>query len=73
MGVPPGPDSQDRHLDANHYGPYLLTRLLLPAMGPGSRVVTVSSRAHLLGRVAFAGDAGQQQQPLQLTNHPWTW
>lgn len=43
-----GPSGQDRHLTANYMGPFLLTRLLLPAMGPGSRIVNVSSRAHYL-------------------------
>lgn len=54
MGVANAPDGTDRHLLANHYGPYLLTRLLLPAMHPGSRIVNVSSRAHYYGRLSIA-------------------
>ena len=33
----------------NHYGGFLLTRLLLPAMAPHARVVFVASRAHMQG------------------------
>lgn len=40
MGVPDG------HMRPNHLGPFLLTRLLLPLMAAGSRVVTVASEAH---------------------------
>ncbi|GFR49722.1 hypothetical protein Agub_g11878 [Astrephomene gubernaculifera] len=49
MGVPPAADGSDRHLTVNHLGPYLLTRLLLPHMTHGSRVVNVASRAHYAG------------------------
>lgn len=31
---------------ANHLAPYLLTRLLLPCLGPGSRVIATSSEGH---------------------------
>jgi NAD(P)-dependent dehydrogenase (short-subunit alcohol dehydrogenase family) len=31
---------------ANHLAPYLLTRLLLPCLGPGSRVIATSSDGH---------------------------
>ncbi len=51
--MPAGPDGQDAHLVANHLGPYLLTRLLLPAMKAGSRVVNVSSRAHYQGSLSI--------------------
>jgi tetratricopeptide (TPR) repeat protein len=44
MGAAPLPDGRDTHLVANHLGPYLLTRLMLPAMAPGGRVVNVASR-----------------------------
>lgn len=46
------PDGRDRHLWVNHLGPYLLTRLLVPAMGEGSRIVNVASRASLVGSLA---------------------
>lgn len=49
MGVSCGPDGSDRHLRINHLGPYLLTRLMLPLMGEGARVVNVASRAHYVG------------------------
>jgi hypothetical protein len=53
MGPGPREDGEDRHLWANHLGPYLLTRLLLPAFpkdGTG-RVVNVASRSHYWGSV----------------------
>ena len=46
MGVSSSPSGADRHMRANHLGPFLLTRLLESEMGPGSRVVNVASRAH---------------------------
>lgn len=51
MGPPNYPDGRDRHLWANHLGPYLLTRLLLPSLADGGRVVNVASRAHYWGDV----------------------
>lgn len=39
----------DVQLLTNHYGHFLLTRLLLPMMGPTSQVIIVGSRAHYLG------------------------
>lgn len=53
MGPASLPDGTDRHLWANHLGPYLLTRLMLPAFGAGEggRVVNVASRAHYWGSV----------------------
>jgi NAD(P)-dependent dehydrogenase (short-subunit alcohol dehydrogenase family) len=41
----------------NHLGTYRLTRLLLPAMAPGGRVVTVGSEAHRRG-AALRADGG---------------
>jgi NAD(P)-dependent dehydrogenase (short-subunit alcohol dehydrogenase family) len=51
MGMGPGPDGSDQHLAINHYGPFLLTNLLLPCMEQGSRIVNVASRAHYWGRL----------------------
>jgi hypothetical protein len=65
MGVPAGPGGQDTHLVANHLGPYLLTRLLLPAMKAGSRVVNVSSRAHYQGSLTI--------QEGQIVEQPSSW
>lgn len=52
MGVGPGPGGADQHLAVNHFGPFLLTNLLLPCMEPGSRIVNVASRAHYWGWLA---------------------
>lgn len=65
MGIGPTADGSDRHLLCNHVGPYLLTRLLLPAMSAGSRVVNVSSRAHYYGQLDVIND--------KITNHPTHW
>jgi NAD(P)-dependent dehydrogenase (short-subunit alcohol dehydrogenase family) len=35
----------------NHLGPFLLTRLLLPALVPGSRIINVASKVHYRGRL----------------------
>lgn len=45
---PPTITPIEPHLQTNHLGPYLLTRLLMPELRrrPGSRVVFVASRAH---------------------------
>ena len=56
MGLPPGPDGSCSHWRPNHLGPYLLTRLLLPLMAPGGRVVTVASEAHHRGSLRIARD-----------------
>ena len=52
MGLPLMANREDPHMRVNHYGPYLLTRLLLPALAPGARIVFVASRAHEQGRLA---------------------
>jgi NAD(P)-dependent dehydrogenase (short-subunit alcohol dehydrogenase family) len=53
MGVPPTPAGGCGHWRPNHLGPFLLTRLLLPAMAAGSRVVTVASEAHHRGTLSI--------------------
>ncbi|PRW59869.1 Retinol dehydrogenase 12 [Chlorella sorokiniana] len=57
MGVPDG------HMQPNHLGPFLLTRLLLPLMAAGGRVVTVASEAHRRApalRISAAADGRRQ-------------
>lgn len=46
--------TQDGHeltFQVNHLAPFLLTNLLLDRLGPGSRIITTSSRAQLIGRI----------------------
>jgi len=49
------PDGLETVMATNHFGPFLLTNLLLPALKAGSpsRVVTVSSAAHAMGKMDF--------------------
>lgn len=72
MGLPLTANREDRHLLVNHYGPYLLTRLLLPALAPGARVVFVASRAHEQGRLTVRSGRVEGTPPhwccLQLTS-----
>ncbi|CAE8635716.1 unnamed protein product [Polarella glacialis] len=49
--------SEDPQLQTNHYGHFLLTRLLLPNMGPGSCVAVVASRAHYQGSLAIHSES----------------
>ena len=46
-------DGLERTVSVNYVGPYLLTRLLLPLMGQGSRIVNMSSCVYCLGRLHF--------------------
>ncbi|MBW2255414.1 MAG: SDR family oxidoreductase [Deltaproteobacteria bacterium] len=48
-----GADGHELQLSVNHLAPYLLTRLLLPALlaAPQARILTVSSRSHRRGRL----------------------
>lgn len=46
------------HMTPNHFGPYLLTRLLLPMMAPGSRLVSVASEAHRRGSLRVGRQPG---------------
>lgn len=43
----------ERTVSVNYVGPYLLTRLLLPLMGPGSRVVNMVSCTYAIGHLDF--------------------
>ncbi len=49
-------DGFEMQLGTNHLGPFALTGLLLPLIlaTPQARIVTVSSSAHILGRINFA-------------------
>ncbi|HTY94860.1 MAG TPA: SDR family NAD(P)-dependent oxidoreductase [Steroidobacteraceae bacterium] len=44
-------DGHELTFATNHLGPFLLTRLLLPALGPAARIITVSSKVHYQGRM----------------------
>jgi retinol dehydrogenase 12 len=44
-------DGHELTFATNHLGPFLLTRLLLPALGPAARIINVSSRVHYRGRM----------------------
>jgi NAD(P)-dependent dehydrogenase (short-subunit alcohol dehydrogenase family) len=44
-------DGHELTFATNHLGPFLLTRLLLPALGPAARIINVSSRVHYQGRM----------------------
>ncbi|MCU0283462.1 MAG: oxidoreductase [Candidatus Nanopelagicales bacterium] len=46
-------DGFEMQLATNHLGHFALTGLLLPALRPDARVVTVSSGVHRMGRMAF--------------------
>ena len=46
-------DGLERTVSVNYVGPYLLTRLLFPLMGQGSRIVNMASCVYCLGRLHF--------------------
>jgi len=46
-------DGLERTVSVNYVGPYLLTRLLLPLMGKGGRIVNMSSCSYVLGKLQF--------------------
>ncbi|GLI71223.1 hypothetical protein VaNZ11_016340 [Volvox africanus] len=73
MGVPPAPDGSDRHLTTNHLGPYLLTRLLLPHMTHGSRIINVASRAHYTGSLSLVPDPNGRAETIRNDTHHWFW
>ncbi len=56
-------DGFEAQLGTNHLGPFALTGLLLPRLlaAPAPRVVTVSSGAHRMGRIAFDDLAAQRR------------
>lgn len=60
MAPPPArsPDGFDLQWATNHFGPFLLTGLLLPqlSLGSAARVVAVSSGAHRFARTVPLGD-----------------
>jgi len=57
------PDGYEMQLATNHLGHFALTGLLLPALvaRPRSRVVTVSSTAHRMGRIDFDDLQGRRR------------
>ena len=46
-------DNMEHTVQVNYVGPYLLTRLLLPLMGEGSRIVNMVSLTYRVGRLDF--------------------
>ena len=58
-------DGLDLQLATNHFGPFLLTGLLLPQLlaSNDARVVTVSSIMHRIARRAPLGDPRRQSRP----------
>ena len=46
-------DNMERTVQVNYVGPYLLTRLLLPLMGEGSRIVNMVSLTYRVGSLDF--------------------
>ena len=52
----PAKDGLDSQLRINHFGPFLLTKLLLPKLAQNARIVNVSSRAHKQGSLKIEGN-----------------
>ena len=46
-------DGLERTISVNYVGPYLLTRLLIPIMPEGARIVNMASCVHPMGRLNF--------------------
>src|SRR5580658_1332082 len=44
-------DGHELTFATNHLGPFLLTRLLLPALAPAARIINVASKVHYQGRM----------------------
>ncbi len=56
------PDGLESQMATNHFGPFLLTGLLLPQVtAAGGRVVTLSSSMHKVARKAPLGDPRHQE------------
>ena len=56
-------DGFESQLATNHFGPFLLTGLLLPRLREGGRVVTVSSQMHRVATKAPLGDPRAKPRP----------
>jgi len=56
-------DGFESQLATNHFGPFLLTGLLLPQVATGGRVVTVSSLMHRFAHQAPLGDPSVKAKP----------
>jgi NAD(P)-dependent dehydrogenase (short-subunit alcohol dehydrogenase family) len=56
-------DGFESQLATNHFGPFLLTGLLLPHLASGGRVVTVSSLMHRFAHTAPLGDPQAKAKP----------
>jgi NAD(P)-dependent dehydrogenase (short-subunit alcohol dehydrogenase family) len=56
-------DGFESQLATNHFGPFLLTGLLLPRLREGGRVVTVSSQMHRVATKAPLGDPRAKPKP----------
>ncbi len=54
-------DGFEMQLGTNHLGHFALTGRLLEAIRPGGRIVTVSSQAHRMGKIAFEDLMGQRK------------
>jgi NAD(P)-dependent dehydrogenase (short-subunit alcohol dehydrogenase family) len=44
-------DGHELTFATNHLGPFLLTRLLLPALSPAARIINVASKVHYRGQM----------------------
>jgi NAD(P)-dependent dehydrogenase (short-subunit alcohol dehydrogenase family) len=56
-------DGFESQLATNHFGPFLLTGLLMPQLASGGRVVTVSSLMHRFARKPPLGDPHTKAKP----------
>jgi NAD(P)-dependent dehydrogenase (short-subunit alcohol dehydrogenase family) len=56
-------DGFESQLATNHFGPFLLTGLLLPQLADEARVVTVSSQMHRVAHKAPLGDPRAKPRP----------